>query len=63
MDSKVLEIIDTSIKIGLGALIGAVSAYVITRVTHRAKLKEAFSDAKSGLKPHLLQHLSKNKTL
>ena len=43
MNVSVLEIIDTSVKIGLGALIGGGFSYFLARINHRANSKKEFS--------------------
>lgn len=42
MNKDVIELIDTSVKIGLGALIAAISTYLITRFNHRAEARKDF---------------------
>jgi len=42
MDSNIYNIIDTSVKIGLGAFISAFSSYVISKLNHRADTKKEF---------------------
>src|SRR6478672_8958047 len=41
-----LEILDTAVKIGLGALIGAGSAYVLARMGHRREAEKVYIAAK-----------------
>ena len=38
MDKEIIEIIDTSVKIGLGALITGISAYLLNRQNHNHEL-------------------------
>ena len=42
MSPEAIELLDTAIKIGLGAVIAATSTYFLTRYNHRADIKKEF---------------------
>ncbi|MBI9052334.1 MAG: hypothetical protein JEY96_00860 [Bacteroidales bacterium] len=42
METEIIELIDTSIKIGLGAIIASFSSYMITRYNHKADTQKEF---------------------
>lgn len=42
METEIIKLIDTSVKIGLGAIIAAVSTYLITRYNHKADTKKEY---------------------
>ena len=42
MEKEIINLIDTSIKIGLGATIASISTYLITRYNHKAESKKDY---------------------
>jgi hypothetical protein len=53
-----LEILDTSVKIGLGALIGAGSAYALARLGHRRDAQKVYIAAKRAHLDKVIQLLN-----
>jgi|GEM_PF-2451336 len=49
MATEILDIVDTAIKIGLGALISGVSTYYITKQNHATDAKKQFLNRKLGI--------------
>ena len=48
-DITILQIIDTAVKIGLGALISGIAAYLVTKTTHREEARKLRSRRRSDL--------------